>query len=91
MVNIFNLSLQSGIFPHDWKLARITLIYKYGLKTDCGNYRPISVISIIAKVFEKVVCNQLRSFMKENIIIIDEQSGLRQYHSTETTLLDSTN
>ena len=91
LANIFNLSLQSGIFPDDWKLARITPIYKDGSKTECGNYRPISVISIVAKVFEKLVCNQLRSFMKENNIIIDEQSGFRPYHSTETILLDSTN
>ena len=91
MANIFNLSLQSGIFPDDWKLARITPIYKDGSKTECGNYRPISVICIVAKVFEKLVYNQLRSFMKENNIIIDEQSGFRPYHSTETILLDSTN
>ena len=83
--------MQSGIFPDDWKLARITPIYKDGSKTVFGNYRPISVISIVAKVFEKLVCNQLRSFMKENNIIIDEQSGFRPYHSTETILLDSTN
>ena len=91
LANIFNLSLQSGIFPDDWKLARITPIYKDGSKTECGNYRPISVISIVAKVFEKLVSNQLRSFMKENNIIIDEQSGFSPYHSTETMLLDSTN
>ena len=91
LANIFNLSLQSGIFPDDWKLARITPIYKDGSKTECGNYRPISVISIVAKVFEKLVCNQLRSFMKEKNIIIDEQSGFRPYHSAETILLDSTN
>ena len=91
LANIFNLSLQSGIFPDDWKLARITPIYKDGSKTQCGNYRPISVISIVAKVFEKLVCNQLRFFMKENNIIIDEQSGFHPYHSTETILLDSTN
>ena len=49
-----------------------------------------SVTSIVANVFEKLVCNQLRSFMRENNII-DEQLAFRQYHSTETTLLDSTN
>ena len=91
LANIFNLSLQSGIFLDDWKLARIMPIYKDGSKTECGNYRPISVISIVAKVFEKLVCNQLRSFMKENKIIIDEQSVFRQHHSTKALLLDSTN
>ena len=46
LVNIFNLSLRSGIFPDDWKLARVTPIYKDGSKTECGNYRPISVHDI---------------------------------------------
>ena len=64
LANIFNLSLQSGIFLDDWKLARIKPIYKDCSKTEYGNHRPISVISIVAKVFEKLVCNQLRSFMK---------------------------
>ena len=91
LVGIFNLSLQPGTFPDDWKLARVTPIYKDGSKTECGNYRPISVTSIVAKIFEKLVCGQLRSFMQENNIIIDDQSGFRPLHSTETILLDSTN
>ena len=67
---VFNLSLQSGIFPDDWKLDRVTPIYKDGSKTECGNYRFSSVTSIVAKIFEKLVCGQLRSFMPENNIII---------------------
>ena len=46
---INNLSLETGIFPDDWKLSKVTPIYKTGDKTLCENYRPISVISIIAK------------------------------------------
>ena len=52
--DIFNLSLNTGIFPDDWKIARVTPIYKIENKTDCGNYRPISIISNVAQVFEKV-------------------------------------
>ena len=73
-------------FP-DWKLA----IFKDGTKNDCGNYRPISVISAVAKLFEGIVYHQLRSLIAANNILIDQQSGFRPKHSTETALISSTN
>ena len=60
----------------------IDLIYKY--------YRPISVISAIAKVFERVVDNQLSSYLTENNILSKCQSGFRSFHSTVTALLEAT-
>ena len=59
LVNIFNVSFQRAIFPDDWKLAKVTPVFKEGNKADCGNYRPISVISVVAKLFEKLVYQQL--------------------------------
>ena len=91
LANIFNISLQTGIFPDDWKIAKVSPVYKEGSKTDCGNYRPISVISVIAKLFEGLVYNQLRTFISDNNILIEQQSGFRSQHSTETALLGSTN
>ena len=79
------------IFPDDWKLAKVTPVFKDGDRNICGNYRPISVISVVAKVFEKLVYQQLKSFMTKNNILVDLQSGFRAKHSTETTLLSSTN
>ena len=91
LVNIFNVSLQRAIFPNDWKLAKVTPIFKEGNKADCGNYRPISVISAVAKLFEKLVYRQLSSFLTLNGILVEQQSGFRHKHSTETALLSSTN
>ena len=87
LANIFNLSLQTGIFPDDWKIAKISPVFKEGNKTDCGNYRPISVISVVAKLFEGLVYNQLRTFISDNNILVKQQSGFRSQHSTETALL----
>ena len=75
LVNVFNVSLQSAIFPDDWKLAKVSPVFKEGNKDDCGNYRPISAISVVAKIFEKLVYRQLRSFMTLNNILVEQQSG----------------
>ena len=91
LANIFNLSLQTGIFPDDWKIAKISPVFEEGNKIDCGNYRPISVISVVAKLFEGLVYNQLRTFISDNNILVEQQSGFRSQHSTETALLGSTN
>ena len=91
LANIFNTSLQTGIFPDDWKIAKVSPVYKEGSKTDCGNYRPISVISVIAKLFEGLVYNQLRTFISDNNILVEQQSSFHSQHSTETALLGWTN
>ena len=80
---IFNLSLNTGIFPDKWKL---TPIYKSDDKTDCGDCRPILIISNIAKIFKKILYKQLTNFPNENNVIGKNQSGFRAQHSTETTL-----
>ena len=47
LMNIFNVSLQRAIFPNDWKLAKVTPIFKEGNKADCGNYGPILMRSTL--------------------------------------------
>ena len=90
LCNIFNNSLRSGLFPDDFKCARVTPLFKQGERTDVNNYRPISVISIIAKVFERIVYDQLYSFLANEEIITNQQSGFRSLHSTVTALLEAT-
>ena len=90
LVFIFNTSLKHGIFPDDLKTARISPIHKSGDKKIRGNYRPISILSIIAKLFEKLVCAQLNSFLTENNILSSCQSGFRKNYSTASALLANT-
>ena len=91
LADIFNLSFRTDIFPDDWKLAEVTSVFKDGNRNVCGNYRPISVISVVAKTSEKLVYRQLKSLMITHNILVDLQSGFRAKHSRETTLLSSTN
>ncbi len=58
LMYLFNLVLNTGIFPDDMKLAKVTPIYKSRERTNCGNYRPISIISVVAKILEKIIYNQ---------------------------------
>ena len=64
LCDLFNKSLKSGIFPDDWKCARVIPLFKQGDSSDLNNYRPISVISFVAKVFERIVYDQLYNFLK---------------------------
>ena len=88
---IFDKSIHSGIFPADWKLARVSPIFKKGDKTDRNNYRPISVISAVAKIFEKAIYDQLYEYLNENSLLSSCQSGFRSLHRTLTALIEATN
>ena len=86
LAHLFNLSLSSGKVPVDWKCAKVSAVFKKGSKLDIGNYRPISVLPIISKVLEKLVHNQIYSFLSDNNLLCADQSGFRQQHSTQTSL-----
>ena len=65
-------------------------MFKQGEPSDLNNYRPISVISVIAKVFERIVYDQLKTFLTNEDIISNHQSGFRLLHSFVTALLEAT-
>ena len=82
--------LGSGLLSDDWKCARLTPLFKQGERTDVNNCRPISVISVIAKVLETIVYDQLYIFLANEKIITNQQSGFRSLHSTVSTVLEAT-
>ena len=84
LTQIFNASLASSVFPQDWKIARVSPIYKAGDKQDRDNYRPISVLSTVAGLFEKIIYLQLNEYLIKNNIISVHQSGFRKGQSTAT-------
>ena len=88
---IFNQSLRTGIFPNEWKNARVTPLYKNsGKRNDPSNYRPISVIRVVAKVSERIIYDQLYDYLLKNNLLSTHQSGFRAVHSTVTALLEAT-
>ena len=90
LTQIFDKIICTSIFPNEWKLARVTPIYKKGKKDDMDNYRPISVISVVAKIFEKLIFEQLYEYLNNNNLITASQSGFRSLHSTLTALIEAT-
>ena len=81
------MSISQGVFPNDFKLARVIPLYKKGNKLDPGNYRPVSILSTVSKVIERIIFDQINEYMVTNNLLYDFQSGFRTSHSTDTCLL----
>ena len=88
---IFSASICTGIFPQEWKASRVSPVYKNGSRNNPSNYRPISVIPTVAKIFEKIVYDQLYEYLDSHNLLNASQSGFRSLHSTLTALLEATN
>jgi hypothetical protein len=84
---IFNLSIKTGIYVDEWKKAWILPIFKTEDRQKCENYRPISILPIISKIFERSVFNQLYEFLNESSLFSKYQSGFRPKNSTLTALI----
>ncbi|KAL3613152.1 hypothetical protein CASFOL_042999 [Castilleja foliolosa] len=84
--HIINLSLESGTFPLDLKLSIIKPLYKKGEKEKLDNYRPIALIPVLAKLFERVIFVRLISFSDKYNILVNEQNGFRRERSTELAI-----
>jgi ribonuclease P/MRP protein subunit RPP40 len=85
---LFQQSLVEGKLPEDWKSATITPLFKKGSKADPQNYRPVSLTSIVCKIFESVLKDKILEHLEKHSLIRDSQHGFTRGRSCLTNLLD---
>ena len=88
--DIFNFSIFSGSFPDSWKIARVAPTFKGGKPDDRSNYRPISVLPVVSRLFEKLIYDQLYQYLDKHKYLASNQSGFCSLHSVVTCLLKGT-
>ena len=91
LTKLINSCIETGIFPDELKVAKVIPIFKKGNKTDFTNYRPISVLPAISKIFEKIIYNRLYDFIEGNNILYEHQYGFRKKYSIEMALAHLSN
>ena len=87
---IINLCLRCGQFPEYWKTANVIPVPKKTNATELAHYRPISILPTFSKNIERIMADQINTFLNANTILPSTQSGFRHRHSTTTALLGVT-
>jgi hypothetical protein len=87
LTSIINMMIRKGIFPDCLKIARVIVVYKGGSKSVLANYRPISILSVFSKIFEKILFVPLYDFLEGNNILDQSQFGFRRGKSTEMAVI----
>ena len=90
LTHILNLSLSTGEIPVNLKSAKVMPIYKKNSKMEAGNYRLISILNMISKLFERIVYQQLNTYLQTHNLLDEHQSGFKSSYSTETCLISLT-
>ena len=91
LAKIINISFETQTFPDILKNAIIKPIHKKDDKNDISNYRPISILPVISKIFERATLNQLLTFFEKNFLISGLQHAYQKNHGTVTCLFELMN
>ena len=90
LVDIFNMSFTSGVFPSALKIAKVVPVHKKDSKLDFSNYQPISLLSDLDKILEKLMYTGILKFLNNNTLLHLLQFGFRQNYSTTHALISLT-
>ena len=88
LVTLINSAVSLGIFPGDLKLAKVIPIFKKGDKLNMNNYRPISLLTCLSKIIEKVIFHRFTDFFNKQSVLVSNQYGFRANSSTTHAILD---
>lgn len=90
LAHIFNHAIVQGLFPNSFKKAIITPLYKKGDRKTPGNYRPISLISSVSKVFEKILCARIQNYLTKHNVVSSSQFGFQKNKSAQDAIAELT-
>ena len=88
LADIFSACIEMKVFPDDFKIGKVTPIFKSERKDDLSNYRPITVLSTVARVMERLTYKQIYDYFSTENILNYNQWGFKSLHSTELALSD---
>ena len=92
LADIIHISIIMGKYPSKLKQAKVIPVFKSEDPiTDLSNYRPVSLLSVFNRTFEKLMYKRLKSFIDSNGILFSGQCGFRDKHSTQHAVLDIVN
>ena len=88
LASIFNISVISGKYPRKLKISKIIPLFKADDETDPNNYRPIALLSVFNRIFEKMMYKRLSKFTEDNMLLFKSQYGFRKHFSTQHAVSD---
>ena len=88
---LYKKSLEDGQIPDEWREAKITPIHKKGSKADPGNYRGVSLTSVVGKMMERLVKNEINNHVERNELMSKTQHGFRTGKLLQTNLIEFLN
>eukprot|EP00117_Sycon_ciliatum_P040211 scpid53825/ scgid29586/ Probable RNA-directed DNA polymerase from transposon X-element; Reverse transcriptase len=86
ITKLFRVSFRAGVVPSQWKLAHVVPVYKKPPRSRPSNYRPVSLLSILSKVMECIINQQVTNFLERNDLLPDSQFGFRRGRGTADLL-----
>ena len=88
LAKTINLCFSKRVFPTSWKLAKVMPVFKVGDHLNVGNYKPISILPVMSKIFERHVHLALYEYLNQYVLLFKYQTGFRPFYSCKTAIIE---